>query len=129
MQPVKARLRRPGVERVAGPHPENTVITEYVLFDLPPGISRDAVVQGMREVAPRWRANDALIRKTFVHDPVANQAGAFYLWKHRAAAERAHDRAWRDRIVQAYGSEPVIRYFDTPLVVDNALGQTIEAQP
>lgn len=103
------------------------MITEYVLFDLPPGLTRDAVVQGMREVAPRWRAAERLIRKTFVYDPAAGQAGAFYLWEDRAAAEQAHDAAWRQRLRDAYGSEPVIRYFDTPLVVDNALGRTIEA--
>lgn len=102
------------------------MITEYVLFDLPQGITREAVVAGMHEVAPRWRAEPALIRKTFVFDAQANQAGAFYLWHDRAAAEAAHDDAWRQRIRSAYGSEPVIRYFDTPLVVDNALGKLIE---
>jgi hypothetical protein len=105
------------------------MITEYVLFNLPAGISREDVVKGMHEVAPRWRKEPELIRKTFVHDPAANQAGAFYLWNNRAAAERAHDAAWRQRIRDSYGSEPVIRYFDTPLVVDNALGQIIEAKP
>ncbi|MBE7417732.1 MAG: YdhR family protein [Ideonella sp.] len=102
------------------------MITEYVLFDLPQGITREAVVAGMHEVAPRWRAEPTLIRKTFVFDAQANQAGAFYLWHDRAAAEAAHDDAWRQRIRSAYGSEPVIRYFDTPLVVDNALGKLIE---
>ena len=102
------------------------MITEYVLFDLPPGITREQVVQGMREVAPRWRTEPELVRKTFVHDPVANQAGAFYVWTSRAAAERAHDAAWRQRIRDAYGSDPVVRVFDTPLVVDNALGRVIE---
>lgn len=105
------------------------MITEYVLFDLPRGLSREEVIAGMHEVAPRWRAEKDLIRKTFVYDPAAGQAGAFYLWTHRAAAERAHDEAWRQRLRASYGSEPVIRYFDTPLVVDNALGQTIEAPP
>lgn len=102
------------------------MITEYVLFDLPAGITRDEVVAGMHEVAPRWRADPSLIRKTFVYDAQANQAGAFYLWPDRAAAEAAHDAAWRQRIRAAYGSEPVIRYFDTPLVVDNALGQLVQ---
>jgi len=102
------------------------VITEYVLFDLPVGISRHDVVAGMHEVAPRWQREPNLIRKTFVLDERANQAGAFYLWKDRASAEAAHDHAWRQRIRSKYGSEPQIRYFDTPLVVDNALGQLIE---
>lgn len=104
------------------------MITEYVLFQLPTGISRQEVLQGMQEVAPRWRAEPELIRKTFIFDPVANQAGAFYLWHQRAAAERAHDEAWRLRIRERYGSEPVVQYFETPLVVDNALGETVQAQ-
>jgi hypothetical protein len=105
------------------------MITEYVLFDLPPGLTRDEVVQGMREVAPRWAAEPALVRKTFVHDPVAGQAGAFYLWRDQASAERAHGAAWRAGVKARYGSEPVIRHFQTPLVVDNALGQVIEGEP
>lgn len=103
------------------------MITELVLFDIPAGMDRDEVVQGMRQVAPRWRTEPELIRKTFVYDPDAGQAGAFYLWKNRAAAERAHDDTWRQRVVDMYGNEPVIRFFDTPMVVDNALGRTIEA--
>jgi hypothetical protein len=106
---------------------EIRMITEYVLFDLPPGITRDEVVQGMREAAPRWRDEGELIRKTFIYDAAAGQAGAFYLWVTRAAADRAHDRAWRLGLRTRYGGEPVFSYFDTPIVVDNALGQTIEA--
>ncbi|MCB2021062.1 MAG: YdhR family protein [Rhizobacter sp.] len=102
------------------------MITEYVLFDLPHGISREEVVAGMHEVAPRWQKEPNLIRKTFVFDEQAHQAGAFYLWADRASAEAAHDEAWRKRIRAAYRSEPQIRYFDTPLVVDNALGRLVE---
>lgn len=101
------------------------MITEYVLFQLPAGLTREAVVAGMHEVAPRWQREPELIRKTFVYDPQASQAGAFYLWKNRAAAERAHDQAWRDRIRSTYGSEPQVRFFETPLVVDNALGRLV----
>lgn len=102
------------------------MITEYVLFDLPKGISRDQVVAGMHEVAPRWRKEPNLVRKTFVFDEIANQAGAFYLWTDRASAAAAHDESWRQTIRATYGSEPQIRYFDTPLVVDNALGRLVE---
>lgn len=102
------------------------MITEYVLFDLPAGISREQVVAGMYEIAPRWQKEPNLVRKTFLYDANANQAGAFYLWKDRASAEVAHDEAWRQRIRSTYGSEPRIRYFDTPLVVDNALGKLVE---
>ncbi len=102
------------------------MITEYVLFDLPKGISREEVVAGMHEVAPRWQKEPNLIRKTFVFDELTNQAGAFYLWIDRASAEAAHDESWRHAIRSSYGSEPQIRYFETPLVVDNALGRLVE---
>lgn len=101
------------------------MITEYVLFAVPKHLTRAEIVAGMHEVAPRWRAEPELIRKTFVYDAAAGQAGAFYLWKNRAAAERAHDAAWRQRIRSTYGSEPTVRWFETPLVVDNALGRVI----
>ncbi len=101
------------------------MITEYVLFSLPERIPREDVVAGMHEAAPRWRSEADLIRKTFVYDPVANQAGAFYLWKNRASAEAAHGEVWRQGIRAKYGSEPKVVYFQTPLVVDNALGQII----
>lgn len=101
------------------------MITEFVLFALPAGRSREEIVQGMLDVAPKWRANDALIRKTFLYDAAAGHAGAFYLWKTRSAAEAAHDDAWRQGVRETFGSDPVIRYFETPVVVDNALDATI----
>jgi len=104
------------------------MITEYVLFALPPGITRAQVLAGMREVAPRWRAEQDLVRKTFIYDPGANQAGAFYLWKNRTSAEAAHGEEWRSRIRASYGRDPVVRYFETPLLVDNAMAMIIEAE-
>jgi len=104
------------------------MISELVSFALPPGMTREEVIEGMREVAPNWQRNPDLIRKTFLYDPQAGQTGALYLWPDRESAERAHDEAWRARIRAKYGSEPVIRYFETPLVVDNALGVIIDAR-
>ena len=102
------------------------MITEYVLFDLPREFSRDDAVATMHEAAPRWLNLPNLVRKTFIYDPAANQAGAFYLWEDRASAEAAHNEAWRQGVRDRFGSEPSIRYFDTPLLVDNALGRIIE---
>lgn len=41
------------------------------------------------------------------------------------AARRARDVGWLDRVRRSYGCEPIVRYFETPLVPDDALGQTI----
>ena len=97
------------------------MISEYVLFDLPVGISREKVVKDMEDIAPHWRKNPDLIRKTFLYDPGKNQGGALYTWHNREAADKAHDAAWRQRLMETYGTEPTIRYFETPLIADNAL--------
>ncbi|HLT25881.1 MAG TPA: YdhR family protein [Zeimonas sp.] len=102
------------------------MISELVWFDLPMDMRREEVVEGMREVAPHWRANPDLIRKTFLYDPERRRTGALYLWKTRAAADAAHGEAWRRRVLEKYGSEPTREFFETPLVVDNALGRTVE---
>ncbi len=101
------------------------MITELVLFDLPKGMSRAEVVAGMDQSIPMWRRNAELIRKYYLYDAERGQAGGVYLWKTKEAAERGHDEAWRQRIMDTYRAVPVIRYFDTPFVVDNALQQTI----
>ena len=104
------------------------MITELVLFNLPHGMTRDDVITGMRDSAPAWRANTELIRKNYLYDPVAGQAGGAYLWPSIEAAQRGHNAEWRMRIKRLYNSEPVIRYFDTPLIVDNAQDLLIESQ-
>lgn len=103
------------------------MITELVLFDLPAGITRDQVIEGMRATAPSWRANTELVRKNYLYDAAMGQAGGAYLWPSVEAAQRGHDAGWRARIRQLYGSEPVIRYFETPLIVDNAQDQLIDS--
>ena len=102
------------------------MITEYVMFDVPRSMTREQVVEGMRAVAPHWRANPDLIRKTFLWDAENSRSGAFYLWHRKEDALRAHDDTWRKRVKDTFGSVPVIQYFETPMVVDNALGRVVE---
>ena len=50
-----------------------------------------------------------------------------YLWKNIAAAKRAHGEEWRRMINDLYGSESqiTITYFETPVVADNLVQQTM----
>ena len=41
-------------------------------------------------------------------------------WPSKEAAQKGHDAAWRESVRKRTGSEPVIRYFDLLMVVDNA---------
>ena len=54
--------------------------------------------------------------------------GRAYLWKNIEAAKLAHGPVWRKMINDLYGSEDEISvtYFETPVVADNLVHQTIE---
>lgn len=101
------------------------MITEIITFGLPDGMTRDEIVANYRRSAPAWRANPDLIRKNYLFDAETRRAGGVYLWRSMEAARRARDAAWLERVRRTYGSEPIVQYFETPLVADNALGKTI----
>jgi hypothetical protein len=102
------------------------VITEFVTFKLPKGMTREQLIDNYRQTAPKWRQNPDLIRKNYLFDSSGGLGGGVYLWKTMTAAKRWHDDAWRKKVVELYGNEPEIRYFETPIVVDNAVQQTVE---
>ncbi len=102
------------------------MITEIVTFGIPDGTTREEVVANFRRSAPGWRANPDLIRKNYLYDAETRRAGGVYLWRSMEAARRARDAAWLDRVRRTYGSEPTVQYFETPLVADNAVGETID---
>jgi hypothetical protein len=103
------------------------MITELVLFDLPKHMTREQVAHFFRQNAPKWRANSDLIRKNYLYDATAQRGGGVYLWPDVAAAQRAHDASWCEIIRATFGSDPVVQYFETPVVVDNAHGETVVA--
>lgn len=102
------------------------MITEIVTFALPQGMTREQVIEAYRQSAVRWRQNPELIRKNHLFDEAGRIGGGVYLWKTLAAAKRGHDEAWRRKVLETYGAEPQIRYFATPVVVDNAAEKIVE---
>jgi len=71
------------------------------------------------------RGLSGLIRKYYLFDAESRTGGGCYLWESREAAERVYNAEWRKMITERYGTAPEISYFETPVVVDNALGKTI----
>ena len=104
------------------------MISEIVTFKLRLGMTRAEVVALYRRTAPLWRANPVCIRKCYLYDAANHLGGGAYLWKSLAAAKRAHGEAWRRMIDDLYGSDGqiTITYFETPIVADNLVQQTIE---
>ncbi len=102
------------------------MITEIVMFRLPEGMSRDDALAKYRLSIPIWQGNPDLIRKAFLFDGASRQGGGVYLWKNIEAAKLAHGAAFQERIRSTYGGDPEIRYFETPILVDNSMQQVID---
>lgn len=101
------------------------MITEIVRFDLPADMPRAKVIELFKATVPRWQSNPDLIRKQYLYDPEGAQGGGIYLWKTKAAALAAHDDTWCDMAESIYRSRPRFDYFETPLVVDNSIGEVL----
>lgn len=104
------------------------MITEFITFAIPSGMTREQLMENYRRSAPNWRANPDLLAKNYLFDPAAGLGGGVYLWKSMDAAKRARDEAWMKRVRETYGSEPSIRYFETPIAVDNLAARTLEGE-
>ena len=59
-------------------------------------------------------------------DETSCQGGGVYLWKNIEAAKLAHDAEFQERIRSTYRGDPEIRYFETPILVDNSIQQIID---
>jgi hypothetical protein len=107
------------------------MISEIVTFKLRPGMTRAEVVAMYRKTSSIWRSNPDCIRKCYLYDGEKHLGGGAYLWKSIAAARRAHGEEWRRMINELYGSEDQISitYFETPIVADNLVRETIEEEP
>lgn len=101
------------------------MITTVVEFDLPVTLNRDEAREVFRSTAPIYLGCPGLIFKTYILGSDGRKAGGVYVWDSREAAERAYDDAWRARVRQRYGVDPTVKYFDTPVIVDNRAARIV----
>ena len=97
------------------------MVTALVQFKLPPSVSRREAIDLFKASAPRYLNMPGLVRKYYLYGE--DGGGGVYLWKTREMAERVYTAEWRRMIKDRYGAEPVITYFETPVIVDNAHGE------
>lgn len=102
------------------------MIVELVTFRATPGADWDAILAEARVTIPRWRANPQLVRKHYLLSEGGTECAGLYIWPTRAAAEAAHDAAWRAAVEQRTGAPPMIRYFDLQMLLDNEAGTVTE---
>jgi hypothetical protein len=76
--------------------------------------------------APKYLEVQGLIRKYYILSEDGETAGGVYLWESRKAAEMLYTDEWKHFIFQKYGSRPSVTYFNSPVIVDNLLGEIIK---
>ena len=102
------------------------MITAFIQFTLPAGTTRNDVMAAFRASVEQLRGYPGLIRKHYLYNAEEGTAAGVYLWESRAAAEALYTPEWRRMITARYGSEPVIAWFDTPILLDNTTGEVID---
>ncbi len=101
------------------------MITALVQFRLPHPVTREEARELFSASAPKYGDVPGLIRKYYLLSEDGSTAGGVYLWQSREQAERLYSEEWRKFVVDKYGSEPSVTYFESPIVVDNLTGEII----
>ena len=101
------------------------MITSIVQFKLPEPVSREKARELFSGTAPKYRKVDGLIRKYYILSKDCSTAGGVYLWDSQEDAESLYTDEWKEFIYDKYGAKPSITYFESPVVVDNAIGEIV----
>jgi hypothetical protein len=97
------------------------MITVVVNFPLPEGMSLDEFKSRMIKSVPRYQTIPGLVRKNYLYDGKHHVGGGAYTFDTRAQAEECFSEEFVKAVSAAYG-KPEIRYFETPILVDNEHG-------
>ena len=102
------------------------MITAIVQFKLPQPVNREKGQEIFLSTAPKYREVPGLIRKYYLLSTDGLTAGGVYLWKSREKADQLYTEEWRKFILEKYGSQPSVTYYESPVIVDNLTGEIIK---
>ena len=98
------------------------MITTLVQFQVGGSDQIEAIKKAFADSVPRYQQVPGLLRKYYLISDDATRAGGVYLWKSRENAEALYTDEWKQMIRDKYGSDPVISFFESPVIVDNEYG-------
>jgi hypothetical protein len=92
-------------------------------FKLRKPITREEARSIFLSTAPKYRGVTGLFKKHYLLSEDGATAGGVYLWNSKAEAEALYTDAWRAFVREKYGTDPLVTYFDSPVLVDNVAQQ------
>ncbi len=99
------------------------MFTSIVKFKLSEPTTKEKAKSIFLSTASKYKDLSGLLRKCYVIFDDGYAVGGIYLWNSRKDAEAVYTESWRDFVREKYGSEPEITYLETPVIVDNVLGE------
>lgn len=102
------------------------MITAVVQFKLPQPVTRAQAQEIFSSTAPKYTEVQGLIRKYYLLSQDGGTAGGVYLWNSRSDAEQLYTEDWKRFVLEKYGAEPSVEYFETPVIVDNVIGEILK---
>jgi hypothetical protein len=90
-----------------------------VRYKLPPHIDHDACREHFHKIAPGFQQVQGLISKHFIWSE-SGWAGGVYQWRTLADAKAFYSGPWLDGIVERYGMQPQIEFYEVFALTDNA---------
>jgi len=100
------------------------MITAIVRFKVPAETTLEQATNAYQGTAPKYQGLPGLVRKYYLFGE-GGEVGGVYLWESREQAEAFYNADWKKFIVDRYGDEPKIQYFESPVIVDNAISEVI----
>jgi hypothetical protein len=94
------------------------MITATVRYRLPLHIDHAACREHFHKIAPSFREVKGLISKHFIWSE-SGWAGGVYQWERIEDAKAFYSGPWLDGIVERYGMEPQIEFYEVFAVTDN----------
>lgn len=94
------------------------MIVAVVNFPLPAAMSLSEYKSKMLQTVPRYQDMPGLLRKNYIYDGNRHLGGAVYVFETKAHADACFSEEFVKRVTAGYGA-PEIRYFDTPVLIDN----------
>ncbi len=83
-----------------------------------PGLTQEQYEMVVREAKQAGPAPGGLLH---LAGPMDGGWRIIDVWESREAAEALYTDAWRRRVEEIYGVAPVVRYFEVPVLIENAV--------
>ena len=100
------------------------MIIVKVTFQIPKEQDLKALKRKFEETAPMYQNAEGLIRKNYICDIDKSVGGGIYCFEKKEHADSWFDRNRIEWLTDRY-SKPDIEYFDSPVIVDNVLGEIL----